>query len=392
MKARYAGIALGFSVIAQGALWGVEPSVQNRTEVKIDLAKVEPTSKPVNYEVSPGDIKIILENKVPAERKYTVKARLVRTLDPGLQLPDGVNIGAFSAGLLSQQASINAKAGNMGLAAANPAAACSNLGSPFNALRAATSEAQVPSLVKALKAEVKQCDESDLVKLLRITCPSNPTDAVCSQVLTPLEKSLRDAVDLLSKTTETLEMPIEPNEDLEFSVVSTSTTAQPPESRWDYRFFTPGDKRWFVSYGFAVSADDNQSFYTKPVEGQDGKFEILEKADSKEQLLTPAVFFNANLGSWKSIDWLAAGGLGVNSDSISIFAGLGLSVYKNLSLLVGATVRETERLDGRYHVGQVVGENLESGALGEETYRTFLFLSLGFRFGSPPSTHEARKE
>lgn len=377
-------------MIAQIPVWGVEPSVQNRTEVKIDLAKVEPTTRPVNYEVSAGDIKIVLENKVPAARKYTVKARIVRTLDPGLEVPDGVNVGAFSAGLRSQQGPINSKAAGMGLAGANPAAACSSLEASFNSLKAATLEVQVPDLVKALRAELKQCDESDLVRLLRITCPNSPADPVCVQVLVPLEKSLGDAAALLSKTTETLEMPIEPNEDLEFSVVSTSTTALPPESRWDYRFFTAGDKRWFVSYGFAVSADDNQSFYSKPVEGQEGKFVVLKKSDSKEQLLTPAVFFNATMGSSKSIDWLAAGGLGVNSDSVSIFGGLGLSVYKNLSLLVGATVRTTERLDGRYQVGQVLGENLDSAALVEETYRTFLFFSLGFRFGGPPSTHAAR--
>ena len=77
-------------------------------------------------------------------------------------------------------------------------------------------------------------------------------------------------------------------------------------------------------------------------------------------------------------------GIGYDNDTPSVFAGYGATVGDNVTLTTGLVIHQKKILDGKFRVGQQLGESLESSTLEETTHAVNVYFGVGIRFGSDP--------
>ena len=77
-------------------------------------------------------------------------------------------------------------------------------------------------------------------------------------------------------------------------------------------------------------------------------------------------------------------GFGFDLESPILFGGYGGTYNYNVTFLGGVVIHRKTTLDGRYTVGEVLTESLDSDALTRRTYDFNAFIGIAFRLGSNP--------
>lgn len=143
---------------------------------------------------------------------------------------------------------------------------------------------------------------------------------------------------------------------------------------------------WRTHYGFTFFLDRDDTFFSDPVEGAEGRFAITKEEDRSDLGFAPSVLF-----SWlpasrrgRSLAWGPVAGLGVDTESPIVFGGVGLTYNENVMLSAGVIVHKQRRLDGRYSVGDTIMENLDDDQLTRGNFSPNLYFGLAYRFSSSP--------
>jgi len=196
---------------------------------------------------------------------------------------------------------------------------------------------------------------------------------------------IADAKAALSATRELLPdaYHLDNNQELKVTVTRGAGT---DAKRWTYIYRTPERGHWFSSYGFVFIPNHDQTYFSKAVEGESGKFTVTRKQDRKVADFAPSLFFSwlarVNENSDWSFSWSA--GLGFDQSNPVVFVGPMWTYNQNVSIVGGLVFHKQKRLNGIYTSNEPVMENLTEAQLTEETYRPNFFLGLSFRFSSNP--------
>lgn len=162
---------------------------------------------------------------------------------------------------------------------------------------------------------------------------------------------------------------------------------------WQFVLSTGPKGEWLTSYGFTFVPDQNDNFFTRQSAENPEEFLIEMENDPSgtEFDFIPSVLFNWYPGTDPADEASALrknthffGGIGYDLEAPSVFGGVGYSFHKNISVVGGIAFHQQDELDGRYELGQVLKENLDSAQLNEEVYRANVFIGLSFRFNSDP--------
>ena len=160
--------------------------------------------------------------------------------------------------------------------------------------------------------------------------------------------------------------------------------------------FQAGEEQaqWLTFYGFNFADSGNEDFFSKANAGSDpATFTITKKADRDDNAFSPSVYFMRLPGgdddqwySWRTDDSFGGitAGLGFDLDNPTVFLGYGWGWGYNIMLTSGVIMHKENRLNGQYHAGDVVAENLTADQLADSTYKPRLYVGVAFRFGSNP--------
>lgn len=147
-------------------------------------------------------------------------------------------------------------------------------------------------------------------------------------------------------------------------------------------------KEFLTHVGFSFLDNKDKSFYARKVIGENGAadtYVIDQQHDDSDLSYTATAIFTYPVSKlWNSnIEWGVSAGLGVDSNSVAVLAGVSLIVHKNLLFNLGVAVKEFDVLNGTYRAGQNLGESsIDSSALTGKAYKPTFGLSVGFRFGN----------
>jgi hypothetical protein len=299
--------------------------------LRVDLASGAGSER--TFQIQPGEYTVRILNKVP-QFAYAIEVEASFTPIPPLAPPSG--------------------------GAAKTISACQDLSDEAGLIRNATDEKDVAESV---------------AKIEGILAAGTCTDP---GVLDRAKQALKNTFELLSDT-----YSLENGQELK--VIIRRGTGDDAKS-WTYIYRTPARGRWFSSYGFVFVPNRDERYFSKPKEGEDGKFTVVRKADRLTADFAPSMFFSwlprEKEGSDWSFSWSA--GLGFDQSNPIVFLGPMLTYNQNVSLVGGLVFHKQKRLNGIYSKNQPISENLTEEQLTEQTYRPNFFLGLSLRFNSNP--------
>jgi hypothetical protein len=304
----------------------------------IDLSKDSPGfDRPIP--IGRGIFTLAVRNRVPKEN-YRVDWRIDEKEIPALPLPTAVESGGEG----------------------NPDDPCVKLAKATKALHDAAAETAVPQLVVELDGLLTKCGDAALVE---------------------------DAKSVRAKTEENVEIA-KIGYDTRVSVTVRRLNGQTEVKRWEYAFETPSSGAWLMSYGFTFIPSDDESYFSKPDQGEAGKYRITRLNERRDQDFAAAIFYSWMPRSWANSYWSSSlsAGLGFDLSDPLVFLGYMGTMKRNISIVLGGVMHKQRVLRGQYEPGQQVGENLTEDQLTERTYKPNWFAGLAFRFGEPPLSHK----
>lgn len=322
-----------FPALILTAFLAADVSHAQPQKLQIDLAAIAPGSE-LTFSVPPGDYSVEIINKVQ-NKSYNIQATVSFITPPPLPVP-GESIAKF---------------------AIEP---CKELYDSKAAIERAKDENEVA-------AAVAQTQE-----LLNAgSCTSQP---VVSAAKTAIQNTLYSVPATFSLAS---------GQEL---VVSVSRPEGTDQKRWKATYQTPARGRWFSSYGFAFVRNNDEQYFSKPKEGETGKFLITRKADNKDYDFAPSLFYSWMPASreGRNVNPGVAAGLGFDQSNPIVFVGPMLTYNQNISLVAGVVVHKQKRLTGTHSVGQEITTSLTEDQLKEETFKPSFFFGVSFRFGSNP--------
>lgn len=108
-------------------------------------------------------------------------------------------------------------------------------------------------------------------------------------------------------------------------------------------------------------------------------FVIEEQEDREDRDFAPSIFFSFQKPG-RRLGW--AFGLGYDLENVALFTGIRYSFHQNVMLTAGVAIHERTSLAGRFEVGEIVGESLDSSLLVEESFEPNIYFGATFRFGN----------
>jgi hypothetical protein len=191
------------------------------------------------------------------------------------------------------------------------------------------------------------------------------------------------------------ELPIDEGDS--FSVgpgESLTLSISRPGATWTFRLEGTTAGEWRTSYGFFFVHDRDRKYFVEETHPTDASslFTIREQADRETLDFVPTVLFTffprSHAGRTWSGGWTA--GLGYDLEKPVLVAGYARSYNENVIFTAGIAFHRQTRLLGRYRVGDVVKESIDSSQLIEDTYGPNVYAGVSFRFGE--DIHARRRE
>ena len=170
------------------------------------------------------------------------------------------------------------------------------------------------------------------------------------------------------------------------------TRVEPAHTEWTFELRTGQERRWLLHYGFSFLPDEDDEFFTRAMETEDGSdaFVITPSAERSGAEFEPTVTFTylPRGSDDRPLVPKFTAGLGADVEERLVFAGLSWVIGDNVNLFVGAAGHEQTHLKGMYEEGQLVQEMLSGDQLVDETFELNAIVGVGFRFGSNPFKKE----
>jgi hypothetical protein len=172
--------------------------------------------------------------------------------------------------------------------------------------------------------------------------------------------------------------------------VSRKGKDQTNDASWVVTFAGEDRGTWLMTYGFTYITDifaENQAF-SATATSTVGQYLVAQDRTNEKLSFVPTIMANwvpakAMLGG--NFRYVLSGGLGFDvSNPVVVLSPVGLNWNQNLTLHVGIAAAKVNRLNGKYTVGQQIGENLTPEQLQSGVYRLNPFVSLSFNFSSNP--------
>ncbi len=163
----------------------------------------------------------------------------------------------------------------------------------------------------------------------------------------------------------------------------TVTRLANPAKVWTLTLETPSRGEWRFSYGFTFLPNQDKRFFSEQDDDDPTAFHIRQQNDREDLDFLPSVLYHWHSPAArrkKGVPGLVAG-LGYDLDEPALFVGPGWTVRENITLTLGAAIYRHSDLAGRYEVGQMLKENIDSEALVEKTFGVNVYFGVAFRFG-----------
>lgn len=158
------------------------------------------------------------------------------------------------------------------------------------------------------------------------------------------------------------------------------------KKEWKF-VITTGDRgEWRTTYGFTFVPERDREYFSRQLEDDPEKFEIVREQDRGDFDFLPSVLFTWLPASGRLEDWdfgLTAG-LGANTESIAVLLGVSGMYNENLTLTAGLAMHEQSRLEGNFNEGQIIAENLDGNALTEDVYEPTFYFGISLRLDANP--------
>lgn len=182
----------------------------------------------------------------------------------------------------------------------------------------------------------------------------------------------------------TLPIPVDMTESNDYTV--TVTTG---ERSFKYKFEGKSPGRWVMNYGFLFSSKrlEPVRYFLQQTGADSFQIKRRKKYGLPDLRFTPSIFFSYFLDRNLNKPWnnSLSIGLGFNTQSPVVSLGYNGMYNQNIGISVGLVFYEQDKLDGRYHEGQILKENLDESKLYEKSiFRPNLFLALNIRLGENP--------
>ncbi len=198
------------------------------------------------------------------------------------------------------------------------------------------------------------------------------------------------------KTTEDLTKgSIEPPEPLVLKrgqvatlVVSRSALNGEKDSKtWTFKFTTGQQGAWLMHYGFSFLGNRDEAYFAASTT-QDGKtqYKITPKARRNNIQYLPTFTFSYIPAYFQSKPYALGpvAGLGTDLSNVTAFVGGALVIKQNVNVYIGVAGAKQLRLNGKYHSGDTVMDNLSDDQVNEKVYVPTIIFGVGFRFTNNP--------
>ncbi|HVT14614.1 MAG TPA: hypothetical protein VHQ90_00335 [Thermoanaerobaculia bacterium] len=203
------------------------------------------------------------------------------------------------------------------------------------------------------------------------------TGSNCSEVET--------LIDNLTRSSPQTILGLQLGQEATVTVTRTKEGADEKDAKtWTFKFVTEARGTWLTHYGFSFLGNRDKAFFAAVQ--TDGTYKVTRKATRSNLQYQPTFTFSW-VSAWnKKNRWLPAvtGGVGVDFTNPVVFIGLTEIVGDNLNAYVGIAGAKMQRLNGKYHEGNTIKDNLSEDQLNEKVYVPAVVFGVGFRFTTNP--------
>lgn len=234
---------------------------------------------------------------------------------------------------------------------------CSALVTAINSLNRQHDEKEIPKNIKDLQSEINRVDKA--------TCSADITNAAQSIYLT------RQLIPLPFPVT------VNRGEIIKIKINRDDKT-------WIFVFKTEQVNHWKVYFGFTYVPDFISKFDNYYAKSDTGSTALVSKMnnDNKKVLrnISPTVLFTYRFYDKETapLKFGLTGGFMYNLETLGAMAGPSVVIGDNISLTVGISTIQKDRLLGQYAEGQRLKETLIFSQLHEKVWTYDMFFSLGF--------------
>jgi uncharacterized membrane protein YgcG len=185
-------------------------------------------------------------------------------------------------------------------------------------------------------------------------------------------------------------------QELVVEIKRSDPTASDPkhEKSWAFVLTTGAKGAWLIHYGFSFLKDHDRTYFSKaddPTTDANGKpnpatYHITRKSEHSGLKAEPSVILSYVPARFQNSNYIPAvtAGLGVDLNNPFVFFGGSLLVGDNVNVFIGAAVHREKRLNGKYHEGDLVKENLSEDQLTDNVPKPAIVFGVGFRFDTNP--------
>jgi len=313
-------------------------------------------------QISPGKVEVTLINMVPGPVSYSISTRVQAVPIPPFSVS---NLGITPAAVAAAAAA----------AAAPVAGPCDQASDAITAdLAAAKSEQDVKKAIDTLRssANFKSCADQTKIQGIETFIETRTTKVLSGSYT------------------------VNQGQELVVEIKRSDPTASDPkhEKSWAFVLTTGAKGAWFIHYGFSFLKDHDQTYFSKaddPTTDANGKpnpttYHIMRKSEHSGLKAEPSVILSYVPARFQNKNYIPAvtAGLGIDFNNPFVFFGGSLLVGDNVNVFIGAAVHREKRLNGKYHEGDLVKENLSEDQLTDNVLKPALVFGVGFRFDTNP--------
>jgi hypothetical protein len=227
-------------------------------------------------------------------------------------------------------------------------------------------------------------NEGDLKTVIGLNQPTG----TCQSVLEIL-------INTLTKSSVSPPITLKADQEATVTVTRSALAGEKDSKTWTFKFTTAPQGTWLMHYGFSFLGNRDKAFFAAAVQSSPGgpsaqtaatQYKITPKATRNNLQYLPSFTFTYEPFSWQKNGFglgLTAG-LGTDLSNVSAFAGLAAIVHENVNVYVGVAGAKQQRLNGRYHSGDTVNDNLTDDQVNEKVYVPTIVFGVGFRFSTNP--------
>jgi hypothetical protein len=159
---------------------------------------------------------------------------------------------------------------------------------------------------------------------------------------------------------------------------------EPVTRTWTYE--TPQRGAWITSYGFNFVSriiSEEQHYFVSRIPG-DTSYIISEERDPEKVSIAASIMFSWVPNKKQKIPFSFSGGLGADTENLSVFAGGAFVINYNIFLNLGMAGHYKWDLLGKYDIDETVLDELEFSQLHEKVFAFNPYVGIAFRFADNP--------